>query len=243
MYLQILQGYDWEDEEFRGDYDLVMGSNLVAKSPKSIAVLKSLHRTHSATRIDDIMLRLGPLLVGWKDPKTPIIILHSSFCDFLTSHVQNSPNSKPCYISEASHDRRLALSCFTVLNQNLNHDTPGVGYLNECALGIPDIAMEQISEVWYARKFWFAHLVNFEPPLPIPGDVVTRPEDAPTAIPEAVELLREFSNWRPSFEPNLAKSLDNLCRCLSDMGDREDSLAAIREVVELRRRLAKENPS
>ena len=45
------------------------------------------------------------------------------------------------------------------------------------------------------------------------------------------------------FEPDLATSLNNLALCLGDAGDNTAALAASREAVEIRRRLAQTNPA
>ena len=61
---------------------------------------------------------------------------------------------------------------------------------------------------------------------------------------EAVELYRGLAEASPAaYTPDLAGSLNNLAKCLSGVGDREDALVVVREAVELRRALAEASPA
>jgi tetratricopeptide (TPR) repeat protein len=56
---------------------------------------------------------------------------------------------------------------------------------------------------------------------------------------EAVDIRRPLAQTLPgAFLPDLAVSLNNLGICLSDLGRREEALAATQEAVDIRRRLA-----
>ncbi len=56
-------------------------------------------------------------------------------------------------------------------------------------------------------------------------------------------MYRGLAKDRPdAFLPDLAGSLNNLGNRLSDLGRREDALAAAQEAVDIRRKLAKDRP-
>ena len=58
-----------------------------------------------------------------------------------------------------------------------------------------------------------------------------------------MKIRRRLAEERPdAFLPDLATSLNNQSARLSDLGRREDALAAIEEAVKIRRRLAEAAP-
>ena len=62
------------------------------------------------------------------------------------------------------------------------------------------------------------------------------------AIREVVRIYRGLAEENPAaFNPDLASSLNNLSKCLSEVGDRGGAVEAIREAVEIRRGLAEKN--
>jgi tetratricopeptide (TPR) repeat protein len=64
------------------------------------------------------------------------------------------------------------------------------------------------------------------------------------AVTEAVEVYRRLAAANPArFEPDLARSLNNLSNRLSEIGNVAEALAAITEAVEVYRRLATANPA
>ena len=83
------------------------------------------------------------------------------------------------------------------------------------------------------------------------GDAGRR-EDALAATQEAVDIRRKLAAERPDAflpglamslnNPNLAASLNNLGKMLSELGRREDALAATEEAADLYRKLAAERP-
>ena len=63
------------------------------------------------------------------------------------------------------------------------------------------------------------------------------------ASQEAVALHRRLAQEQPTaYEPSFTMSLDNLGLRLSQAGQPEQALVAIREAVAIRRRLAAANP-
>ncbi|KDQ08412.1 hypothetical protein BOTBODRAFT_37983 [Botryobasidium botryosum FD-172 SS1] len=266
IYSKILQACDWDDDDFKRDYDLIMGAVLAAKSPLSVSTLQSFHS--AIPDVKELLSRFGALLTGWRDPPTeqPVRILHLSLREFLTTRAHLSHPSAPFAICEKEHSQRLALLCLTVLNEDLRDDTPGVGYLwrDMADTGIPVIDKSEISgQLLYACEFWMAHVTEFEAPMP----------------PNLVELLRTFlstrliswlevSTWMGRFQPtqqlrawirktlpeesdllneelraHLRMALRRNSDRLSVMGRGEDAVAATREEIELARELVKDSPT
>jgi hypothetical protein len=166
LYSEILSTCNWADEDFVHGYHLLMGAIMAAKAPLSLIALKYLHRQHAELDIDGVLRPLSSLLTGLFDQDQPIHILHLSFRDFVTCRAQSALIHQRYYVSEKEHNRRLAILCLHVLNEDLTSHTPGTGYLNESASntkGIPSIAQSDVSEVvWYACRFWTEHIIEIE---------------------------------------------------------------------------------
>jgi hypothetical protein len=165
LYFEVLSTCDWADKDFVHDYHLLMGAIMGAKTPLSLAALKSLHRRHAELDADGALRPLSSLLIGIFDQDQPIHILHLSFHDF-TCRAQSSVNHQRFYVSEKEHSQRLAILCLHVLNEDLTSDTPGTGYLSDSAAntkGIPSTVQSDVSEVvWYACHFWTEHIIEIE---------------------------------------------------------------------------------
>jgi hypothetical protein len=166
LYSEVLSTCDWADEDFVRGYHLLMGAIMAAKAPLSSIAIRSLHRQQAELDIDGVLRPLNSLLTGLFDHDQPIHILHLSFRDFLTCRAQSSPIHQRFYINEKEHNRRLAILCFHVLNEDLTSHTPGTGYLSESGSdteGIPSIVPSDVSEtVWYACRFWMEHIIDIE---------------------------------------------------------------------------------
>lgn len=169
LYLTILSKCNWEDEDFVRGYRLLMGAIMAAKTPLSVNALQSLHRASLDLPVSSVLRSLNSLLPGLTDPlkSQPVRVLHLSFRDFVTARAQFSSGCLQFYLSEREHSHRLALLCLSVLNQDLNSDTPGTGYLTGSGPehGVPEIVPGLISEeLWYACRFWVAHVIDIESP-------------------------------------------------------------------------------
>ncbi|KDQ09111.1 hypothetical protein BOTBODRAFT_191302 [Botryobasidium botryosum FD-172 SS1] len=259
IYSKILQACDWNSLGFKRDYDLVMGAILAAKSPLSASALQMLHPT--IPRINKLLSRLGALLTGWRHTNQPIRILHLSLRDFLTARVAKDA---PFYICEKDHSRRLGLLSLAFLNDNLKHDTPGVGYLESDSQGVPSVSKSQISEeLWYACEFWAAHILEIEAPAPaelvklirnfLPNRLISWIE-ACTSIDtfKGFQLIRtwiqstfpeEIDLVNDEFNSRLGSTLVNISTRLAYMDRREEALLAIQEAVTLYRQLAEDSPT
>ncbi|KDQ19572.1 hypothetical protein BOTBODRAFT_184552 [Botryobasidium botryosum FD-172 SS1] len=259
IYAKILQAYNWNDPDFKRDYDAVMGAILALKSPLSVSALQSLHP--GIPNVSKLLSRLGALLTGWRHPNQPVRVLHLSLRDFLTARVSSD---MPFFISEKDHSRRLGPLCLAFLNENLRDNTPGVGYLRSNLPGIPAVAKSQVSEeLWYACEFWTAHIFELE--APAPAEVVELLRNFLSTrsiwwmeICTSVDTFQEFRGIRTwiqgafpddvdllnnEFNTRLAAALVNMSTRLSYMDRREESLLASQEAVELYRQLAEGRPA
>ncbi|KDQ10764.1 hypothetical protein BOTBODRAFT_473217 [Botryobasidium botryosum FD-172 SS1] len=258
IYSKVLRACDWDNLGFKRDYDLIMGAILAAKSPLSVSALHALHP--GISNISKLLFRLGALLTGWRYPNQPVRILHLSLRDFLTAR---TPSSAPFYICEKDHSQRLGLLTLAFLNENLEHDTPGVGYLDLDSLGIPAVSKNQISEeLWYACEFWTAHVLETE--APAPPELVELLQYFLSArliswveVCTSVDIFRGFQRVRTwiqsafhgdislmdnELNSRLGIALANISERLSYMDRREEALLAIQEAVVLYRQLVRGHP-
>ncbi|TBU36459.1 hypothetical protein BD309DRAFT_735177, partial [Dichomitus squalens] len=102
-------------ERFRS----VMGQVLCASSPLSIDSLDELRRLATGGKRDEVTLvvqYMGPLLSGVSDRTSPILPLHTSFRDFLTTESR----SKEWFVDLTKGHPVMALGCFRVMNIRLS---------------------------------------------------------------------------------------------------------------------------
>ena len=138
----------WDDEEFCADFHVIMGTILIAKNPLSdtaIDTLLSLERPSRHT-----ISRLGCVLC-WSDTE-PIRILHPSFADFVSDHLQC--RSCPWYIDTSQHNRRLAVRCLDYLDRSLRRN---ICNLKLSMAPVNEVLPEAIS---YACVSWVAHIID-----------------------------------------------------------------------------------
>ncbi|KDQ16583.1 hypothetical protein BOTBODRAFT_253016, partial [Botryobasidium botryosum FD-172 SS1] len=257
IYTKVLQACDWNSLGFKRDYDLIMGAILALKSPLSSSALQTLYPR--IPNIGKLLFRLGALLTGWRYPNQPVRVLHLSLRDFLTTR---APSSTPFYVCEKDHSQRLGLLTLAFLNENVKHDTPGVGYLESDSPGIPTISKDQISEeLWYACEFWTAHVLEFEAPaqaklVELLRDFISARLISWMEVCTSVDTFRGFRHVRTwiqttfpedisltndELDSHFESALANISNRLSYMDRREEALLAIQEAVVLRRQLAKDH--
>lgn len=82
-------------------------------------------------------------------------ILHLSLREFLIDRACSSPSTEQFHIDEVAHNKRLPLSCLTILGDDIDRVTPSLGYLSSPqSYEMPVIAEGLISEeLWYACSF------------------------------------------------------------------------------------------
>ena len=167
-YTTILESCDWEDEAFVNGYGLFMGAIMAVKNPLSASAFQSLYYTRLTLPVRRVLRPLSSLLIGFtdEDETQPIRILHQSLRDFLTVRAANSPKSLAFFLEEKQHNERLAIICLDIMNQRLQPDIAGTGYLKSELEGIPESAGSHASEeLWYACRFWIDHIVEVKAPV------------------------------------------------------------------------------
>jgi hypothetical protein len=151
LYSIILGACDWTDDDFARGYHLFMGTIMAAKNPISLSVLQSLNRATMDLQATEILAPLGSLLSGLDVQTQPIRVLHLSLQDFLTSRSRCIAKSHQFYLDNNEHNQRLALSCSTILNQDLGEGSRDV-------MGCPTL--------WYACRFWVDHVTELDSAAP-----------------------------------------------------------------------------
>jgi hypothetical protein len=168
LYSSIMKTCNWQEKAFVEGYHLLMGAIMAAKTPLSSSALQSLYRTSLTLPVGKVLQPLGSLLTGLAEKSGAVCILHLSFRDFLTVRALSILDCEQFYICDKDHSGRLALLCLVVLNQDLNPDIPGTGYLTvpgSDSSTIPEVDHSHISEeLWYACCFWIDHLVDLGDP-------------------------------------------------------------------------------
>jgi tetratricopeptide (TPR) repeat protein len=164
LYATILRGCNWRDKAFSEGYQLLMGAIMAARTPLSARALEALHGGSLRLTVKTILQPVASLLTGIGKPDQPIQQLHLSFRDFITSRALSTPSSR-FYISDQEHSARLALLCLTALNEKINPDAPGLGYVHGPNFDIPQLDADIVSEeVWYACRFWTNHVLDVKSP-------------------------------------------------------------------------------
>ncbi|KAF7970912.1 hypothetical protein HWV62_22610 [Athelia sp. TMB] len=166
---------DWEDADFRKDYDLVMGTIVAAKRPLSLAAVRALHDGSQELDPEQLLQRFGSVLIGFRDPSQPIRILHLSFKEFITDRAAHDDSTKHFHISEKAHSARLAELCIKTLNRELTKPIAGTGYLTEDPEDIPGIPriMGASEQVVYGSAHWTDHLPDVEELQMIRSHIIT----------------------------------------------------------------------
>lgn len=169
LYAEVLSACAWDDEDFIHDYLQIIGTIMAAKTPLSSVAIQSIHRKWPTLDVKEILRPLSSVLTGFFNEGQPIRVLHHSFRDFLTIRAQSSSLHERFWVNEKEHSQHMALLCLQVLNEDLNSDISGTGYLSDLtpqAFGIPPIDGSNITEVlWYACRFWADHIIQMDGPV------------------------------------------------------------------------------
>ncbi len=174
LYKEVLEGY-FTDQETRLLFRSVLGQLITSIEPLTIRSLTTLRQHTSHDDGDDrdavviLLRRLGSLLdnVNSSDESLPIVLLHTSFRDFLT----NREKSGDFCISPRDAHRQLAYSCLGLLLNDLK--------FNICKLESSYLANKDVKDLnsrvdkyispalLYACRFWDDHLehIDFETDL------------------------------------------------------------------------------
>ena len=172
LYKEVLEGY-FTDQETRLLFRSVLGQLITSIEPLTIRSLTTLRQHASHDDSDDrdavviLLHRLGSLLDNSSDESLPIVLLHTSFRDFLT----NREKSGDFCVSLCDAHRQLAHSCLSLLLNDLK--------FNICNLESSYLANKDVKDLnsrvdkyispalLYACRFWDDHLehTDFETDL------------------------------------------------------------------------------
>jgi hypothetical protein len=167
LYKEVLEGY-FKEKETRALISSVVGQLITSIEPLTIRSLITLRQHASYDKRDGaaitgLLRRLGPLLsnVNSSDENLPIIPLHTSFRDFLTS----KDKSGDFYVDDRDAHDQLAHSCLTLLLDPVD----GLKF-NICELETSYLANDDVEDLktridqyippalLYACRFWDDHL-------------------------------------------------------------------------------------
>ena len=182
LYKEVLEGY-FTDQEARVLFRSIVGQLITSIEPLTIRSLIPLQQyasydKDSGAAVTGILSRLGSLLsnVNSSDKILPIIPLHTSFRDFLTS----KDKSGDFYVSVRDAHDQLAHSCLNLLLDPLD----GLKF-NICNLETSYLANDDIDDLTtrvdehitpallYACRFWDGHLKQTDFRMDLFGKVET----------------------------------------------------------------------
>jgi hypothetical protein len=176
LYKDVLEGY-FKDDEARDLFRSIVGQLITSIEPLTIRSLISLRQHASYNKRSDaavtgLLRRLGSLIsnVNSSDNSLPIIPLHTSFRDFLTSE----DKSGDFYVGFHDVHHQLTHSCLNLLLDPLD----GLKF-NMCKLETSYLANDDVEDLntrvdqhippalLYACRFWDDHLnhTNFKTDL------------------------------------------------------------------------------
>ncbi len=167
LYGEVLRGY-FRHQEARDLFRSVMGLLIAAFEPLSIHSLLALHRHASVDddsdfeSISGMLRRLSSLLsnVTLSNHDLPIVPLHTSFRDFLTT----KEKSGNFYIDLREHHYQLTHSCLDLVLHDLKFNICSLesSYLaNSDVQDLKSRVAKHISSVLlYACQYWDDHLVH-----------------------------------------------------------------------------------
>ncbi|KAF7974198.1 hypothetical protein HWV62_13249 [Athelia sp. TMB] len=258
LYSTILEASgDWDDEDFREEYTLLMGTVMAIKRPLSLAALRALHGGNQELSHSHLPQRFGAVLVGLHNENEPIHTLHLSFREFVTVRAAESAETQKFFLSEKQHSRKLAELCLqTMVREMTAAPVTGAGYLAEHDDDRPGIPkLTGLSEqLLYGCESWSDHICDIESPSIAVTEILQEflTHNHITSI-EIVASRSTFSSslsvWRwlnglgAEFaglydEAAQAETLFALSNRLGYEGRLEESLTAIEDSAHLRRVLA-----
>ncbi|KAF7982537.1 hypothetical protein HWV62_28166 [Athelia sp. TMB] len=237
----------WNDEDFRKDYQLVMGAIMAAKRPLSLTALRALCDDIQELSSKLLLERFGSVLVGFQNDDEPIRILHLSFREFITDRASKAPETIKFFISTKKHSRRLAALCLNTMARELG-DKPiiGLGYLDKedgDSPGIP--TLEGVSE-----QLLYGYFEDTGAIVPHVRYFLLHTCQRWIEIVASRGVFRGSLNirrWLERHAPDLtilyedktqARLLSSLAKRLSYVGRFEEGLKAIQDAADLYRGLA-----
>ncbi|KAJ7254892.1 hypothetical protein C8J57DRAFT_1186788 [Mycena rebaudengoi] len=128
----------------------VAGAILVAQIPLALEDIHALVPSITSQDLDFVCTQMNSVL----DSESGLRFVHQSFVDFLV----NLPNESPFNYKKMVHEQQMASACFRTMAEQLRFNITGVesSYFRNDV--IPDLARKVANHLYYACRFWSAHL-------------------------------------------------------------------------------------
>ncbi|KAF7966894.1 hypothetical protein HWV62_36623, partial [Athelia sp. TMB] len=212
--LDVCIGDDWHDEQFRRNYQHIIGVIVAARRPLSLNALRALHGDFQSPSLDALLEQFSSVMVvNAEDQERTVRILHKSFHGFMMGRAVNASKTRKFHLVEKDATEELAHICLRTMD------------LRQL------LAAEQVTEKSVELA---ASLHNLYSCLYKLG----RQREALTVIQEAVNLYRAGPVERTlALNSDLANSLDDVSIQLTICGQPEEALKATKEATMLRRAL------
>jgi hypothetical protein len=166
IYEEVLEGY-FKPDEAQTLFRSVIGQLFAAIKPLSLQSLIALRRhtpidgAEDSDPVVELLGHLGSLLtnVTPSNQTRPIIPLHTSFRDFLTTK-----KSEMFYVDLEDAHHQLAHSCLGLMLDDLKFNICEMESSYIANSDVPDLQSRISPALWYACAFWDSHLkhVAFE---------------------------------------------------------------------------------
>lgn len=148
------------NQDAQHSFGIFMGVIMVAKVPLSADAINALvdqYEDDLDASAHELLRLLGALLEGVEASNTPVKTLHPSFHDFLTTETR----SRNFYIPKVSHNVKLALGCFKLLNAQLRQNMCDLPHDGILLTDIEEVKLLCLSEeLRYACCFGIEHLLQ-----------------------------------------------------------------------------------
>ncbi|KAF7970974.1 hypothetical protein HWV62_22513, partial [Athelia sp. TMB] len=268
LYSTILEASgDWDDEDFRDQYALFMGSVMAIKRPLSLAALRALHGGNQELSLGRLPQRFGAVLVGLHNENEPIHTLHLSFREFVTGRAAGRAETQKFLLSAKEHSQTLGKLCIQTMVRELKAEPiAGTGYLSkrdDNGPGIPKLT--KVSEqLLYGCEHWSDHVCDIGSPSISVAEILR--EFLPNYNTTWIEIVASTSTFAGSLsvwrwlhvgvylahateltelydDMSQARALLSLSTRLKYVGRLEEALTAIDDSVQLRRALAARQPA
>ncbi|KAF8146610.1 WD40-repeat-containing domain protein [Mycena galopus ATCC 62051] len=141
----------------------VAGAILVAQIPLALEDMHALLPSLTPENLDFVCKQMNSVL----DSESGLRFVHQSFVDFLV----NLPNRSPFNYKKVVHEQQMASECFRTMAEQLRFNITGVESSYFRNNMIPGLAQRVSDHLYYACRFWSAHLQSVVDKEPLLGDI------------------------------------------------------------------------
>ncbi|KAF8181255.1 WD40-repeat-containing domain protein [Mycena galopus ATCC 62051] len=141
----------------------VAGAILVAQIPLALEDMHALLPSLTPENLDFVCKQMNSVL----DSESGLRFVHQSFVDFLV----NLPNRSPFNYKKVVHEQQMASACFRTMAEQLRFNITGVESSYFRNNMIPGLAQRVSDHLYYACRFWAAHLQSVVDKEPLLGDI------------------------------------------------------------------------